>query len=224
MSPYFVQIGLGMLAEFAELAKLGWHGALVDVDPLSFAAVYNNLKNDESYKSCFDRLSFYNMAVSEQTRIEQFRTYTFSRDTGTGQWLHTRSGQSPMGKDPLHATSFYSHSISLDEFLDTLPHVNLLAIDIEGTEDPMLRHYSFKHKPDCIQVEYHGTEHNVSIYLERAGYKRVRRWQVPAQPPNEKWLLKELHDSPALTTDIVGIMFRDQSGRSEFEDGWHKPI
>lgn len=214
---FFVQVGLGMLSEFAELAKLGWHGALVDVDPLSLVAVHNNLKNDESYKPCFSHLSFYNMAVAGRTGMAEYRTPTFDRANSTGHWLHTRSSKSPMGQDPLHEVVFNSHAISLDDFLDTLPHVNLLAIDIEGDETPVLQGYSFKHKIDCIQVEYHYTEHEVAPVLEGAGYKRIRRWEIPMQPPNEKWLLKELSDSPALYTDICGVMFENQEERKQFE-------
>ncbi len=77
---------------------------------------------------------------------------------------------------------------TLDEILSRAgnPHVDLLSIDVEGTELDVLRGFDLRcHRPEILLVEDHHEHFDVYLHLLRRGYRPVRRtgcndWYVPS--------------------------------------------
>lgn len=226
--PYFVQIGLGADAECAQLIRKGWYGALVEVDPLSFALCHEKIARDPALRAHLSQLHWFNLAVAGDSCIREFSTYTFDRTNNIPQWSHTQLLELDLlatDMDQRHhakkETCFGVMTVALDEFLNYLDGpVDWLMLDVEGMEFELLenlkRNKALATLPRCIQLEYHDTYQKACReILYELGYAPVLVYKNGNT--NEKWLLLSEHDAfVASEESIFGYHF-NQEQREQFE-------
>ena len=210
MKPYFVQIGLGPIAEFAELVKSGWCGALVEPDPLSFAHNRITLSSRKDLDLYFDNLDFFNVGITGKSGFNVFNSRTF----GTNRSDRT-------------ATEFNVFSVSLDILLDYLPKSEVVAMDVEAMELQILRHYSFAHNIPCFRIECHGKaqQESVESIMKSNEYELIKTYSDQSNP-NVVFGLKGVYNSsPASRLGIVSarrlartLPYYNTSHHSHFRD------
>ena len=209
-TPFFVQIGLGVMAECVKLLDDGWRGALVECDPMSFAKMYDHLYK-ELETDQFHKLLFYHAIITGTDGIADLQTYTFDRDGFIPLWSHTCGSEHFIFDQPPNV-HFKMPSISLDTLFNNLPlPVDFLMMDIGGHEIEVLSNYSYRHLPDVIQVEYHrGNADAIREILEPRGYEVIAQ-SDDNHELNERWLHKDRRNSPVSQISIWGYPFPDEA-------------
>ena len=89
----------------------------------------------------------------------------------------------------------YVPSMSLDFLIKALelPKIDVLAVDIEGMESPMLKSYSWHVKPAFIAVETHFERHEEVVPVITAqGYRNTLSMPTNFDKKEQKFLTREL--------------------------------
>lgn len=152
-----------------------WHGYLVEAHPRNFCSLVEKTAADKTLRPFLHRLTFINAAISDATQLS-----TMGMETGVFKGLFanrfTLTEAQPFHKRTVNNTlNFQIFTVSLDTLLSALghTHIDLLRLDVEGAEVPILCAYRWHIKPNIISVEHHCPEgeNTVRHILERQGYR-----------------------------------------------------
>ena len=162
----FVQIGIGDTASYAELARYGWNGLLVEAHPFAFASALGLVGSDLTLKEKAS-LTFLNAAVSDWNGFEELQT---RNPMAVDPWCGLESGNEHNDRffmDEKYQSDQYSflvYVVSLAKVLGD-KEWQLLAMDIQGNEAKVL--FSLfedsEIRPWLIDVECHSDEARVLI-------------------------------------------------------------
>ena len=158
-----------------------WHGYLVEAHPSNFCSLVEKTLADKTLCPFLHRLTFINAAISSPSQFS-----TMGMETGIFKKLFVNRF-SLTGAQPFHQRSvnntldFHIFTVSLDTLLSALghTHIDLLRLDVEGAEVPILQAYSWHVKPTLISVEHHSPEGKNIIQgiLVQQGY-RIDSWNT----------------------------------------------
>lgn len=158
----FVQIGIGASASYVDLIKHGWKGTLVEVHPHAFASAVKQVHRDFTEEEIAN-LSLVNAAISDRNGFDVVQTANLF---GVDPWCGLETSNEH--NDRFHTSdrfrsdrySFLSYAISLETLLPTDYPVELLSMDIQGSELKALRGLFAKPvpRPSLIDVECHSQE------------------------------------------------------------------
>ena len=161
-----------------------WHGYLVEAHPSNFSALVEKTVADEKLRPFLHRLTFINAAIS--SGASQFTTMGMEIGVFKGLFVNRYTLRESRSFHPSavdNTVDFGLFTVSLETLLSAIGHENidLLRLDIEGAEVPILEAYPFHIKPHFLSIEYHSKagETLVRHILEEQGY------QIDAQNAEE---------------------------------------
>ena len=152
-----------------------WHGYLVEAHPGNFCSLVEKTVADKTLRPFLHRLTFINAAISGTPQLT-----TMGMETGPLKGLFvnrfTLAEAEPFHSRAVNNTmDFRLFTVSLDTLLSALghTHIDLLRLDVEGAEVPILRAYRWHIKPAIFSVEHHclAGKNFVQELLEHQGYK-----------------------------------------------------
>ena len=153
-----------------------WHGYLVEAHPSNFSAFVEKTVADKHLRPFLHRLTFINAAISAET--SHFTTIGME----TGRLKRLFANRFTLAEaSPFHASAvdntvdFGVFTVSLETLFAAIGHtkIDLLRLDVEGAEVPILEAYPFHIKPRLLSIEYHSKtgEAFVRRVLETQGYR-----------------------------------------------------
>lgn len=158
-----------------------WHGYLVEAHPSNFCSLVEKTLADKTLRPFLHRLTFINAAISSASQFS-----TMGMEIGTFKKLFVNRF-SLTEAQPFHPRSvnntldFRIFTVSLDTLLSVLghTHIDLLRLDVERAEVPILQAYRWHVKPTLISMEHHSPEGKNIIQgiLAQQGY-RVDSWNT----------------------------------------------
>lgn len=152
-----------------------WHGYLVEAHPGNFCSLVEKTVADKTLRPFLHRLTFINAAISD---AEQFSTMGI--ETGAFKKLFVNrftltEAQPFQPRSVNNTTNFRLFTVSLDTLLSALghTHIDLLRLDVEGAEVPILRAYQWDLKPTLLNVEHHSPEGKnvIQDVMTQQGYR-----------------------------------------------------
>ena len=137
-----------------------WHGYLVEAHPGNFCSLVEKTVADKTLRPFLHRLTFINAAISDASQFS-----TLGIETGAFKSLFvnrfTLTEAHPYHPKAVNnTTNFRLFTVSLDTLLSALghPQIDLLRLDVEGAEVPILQSYQWHVKPTILSVEHHSPE------------------------------------------------------------------
>ena len=166
-----------------------WRGYLVEAHPGNFSSLVEKTVADKHLRPFLHRLTFINAAISGTSyftkmgmEIGRLKRLFANRFT-----LAEARPFHPSAVD--NTVSFGVFTVSLETLFSAIghKHIDLLRLDVEGAEVPILEAYPFHIKPHLLSIEYHSKagETFVRRVLETQGYR------IDVQNPEE---LRGLHE------------------------------
>ena len=165
------EIGIGKKPLYIELLSQGWQGTFIDVHPIAFARACIEYAD-------IDNLNLINVAISERDGFEVLQTKDLS---GVDPWCGLKKGNED--NDRFHTSDrfksdthgFQVYAISLGTLMAQVPPMDLLSMDIQGSEFGVLQP-DFTTFPRLINVEIHDVskQQNLRDHLESRGYEYIR--------------------------------------------------
>jgi len=151
-----------------------WHGYLVEAHPGNFSALVEKTVADKHLRPFLHRLTFINAAISGTSdftkmgmEIGRLKRLFANRFT----LIEARSFHSSAVDNTVNFGVF---TTSLETLFSAIghKHIDLLRLDVEGAEVPILEAYPFHIKPHLLSIEYHSKtgETFVRRVLEAQGY------------------------------------------------------
>ena len=152
-----------------------WHGYLVEAHPGNFCSLVEKTLADKTLRPFLHRLTFINAAISDASQFSTmgietgaFKRLFVNRFTLTeAQPFHPRAVN--------NTTNFQLFTVSLDTLLSALghPHIDLLRLDVEGAEVPILQSYQWNVQPTILSVEHHCPEGEnvIQDIMTQQGYR-----------------------------------------------------
>lgn len=147
----------------------------MEAHPGNFSALVEKTVADKKLRPFLHRLTFINTAVSSASHFT-----TMGMETGTLKGLFVNrfslSEARPFHPSAVDNTvSFCVFTVSLETLFSAIghEHIDLLRLDVEGAEVPILEGYPFHIKPRLFSVEHHSKagETFVRHVLETQGYR-----------------------------------------------------
>ncbi len=174
------------------LAEEGkWHGYLVEAHPSNFCTLIEKTMADKQLYPFLHRLTFINAAVSANT--SHFTTMGMEIGILKGLFVnrYNLSEARPFHRSVVDNTiEFGVFTVALETLFSAIghEHIDILRLDVEGAEVPILKGYPFHIKPRLLSVEYHSKsgEAFVKQALETQGY------QIETEDAEE---LRALHEA-----------------------------
>ncbi len=138
-----------------------WHGYLVEAHPDNFCSLVETIVADKYLRPFLHRLTFINAAIGAKTS----RFTSMGMETGAFKGLFVNrfslSEARPFQQSRIdNSINFQLFTVSLETLFDEIPHkhIDLLRLDVEGAEVPILGAYSFQMKPWLLSVEHHSKD------------------------------------------------------------------
>ena len=161
----------------AWLSEVGhWHGYLVEVHPGNFCALVEKTVANKSLRPFLHKLTFINAAISAET--SHFTTMGMETGMLKGLFVNRFSLREarPFHPNTVENTvDFGVFTVSLETLFSAIGHkqIDLLRLDVEGAEVPILEAYPFHIKPHLLSIEHHSKtgETFVRRVLETQGYR-----------------------------------------------------
>lgn len=160
-----------------------WHGYLVEAHPSNFSALVEKTVTDKKIKPFLHRLTFINAAISEASQLT-----TMGIETGALKGLFVNRFTlrealpfHPSAIDNSHEFGLFTVSLEMLCAAIRHEHIDLLRMDVEGAEVPILNAYRWLIKPTLLSVEYHSSE--ARTFLQRI--LAVQEYRVDAQNGEE---------------------------------------
>lgn len=153
-----------------------WHGYLVEAHPGNFCTLVEKTVANKSLRPFLHRLTFINAAISAET--SHFTTMGMETDMFKGLFVNrfTLTEARPFHPSAVNNTvDFAVFTVSLETLFSAIRHkqIDLLRLDVEGAEVPILEVYPFHIKPHLFSIEHHSKtgETFVRRALETQGYR-----------------------------------------------------
>ena len=135
-----------------------WHGYLVEAHPGNFSSLVETTVANKHLRPFLHRLTFINAAIGAETASFS----SMGMETGALKALFVNrfslgEAQSFQRCRINNAINFRLFTVSLETLFAEIPHkhIDLLRLDVEGAEVPILGTYSFQMKPQLLSVEHH---------------------------------------------------------------------
>ncbi|MYB95962.1 FkbM family methyltransferase [Candidatus Poribacteria bacterium] len=151
-----------------------WHGYLVEAHPGNFSALVEKTVADKYLRPFLHRLTFINAAISGTSYFTKM-----GMETGRLKQLFANRFTLAEAR-PFHPSAvdntvdFGVFTVSLETLFSAIGHkkIDLLRLDVEGAEVPILEAYPFHIKPHLFSIEHHSKmgEAFVRRVLETQGY------------------------------------------------------
>jgi len=152
-----------------------WHGYLVEAHPRNFSALVEKTVADDKLRPFLHRLTFINAAISSTS---QWTTMGLETGIFKGFFVnrYTLRESRPFHPSAVDNTvEFGLFTVSLETLLSALglEQIDLLRLDVEGAEVPILEAYPFHIQPHLLSVEDHSTAGKTRVrhLLEKHGYQ-----------------------------------------------------
>ena len=160
-----------------------WHGYFVEAHPSNFSALVEKTVADEKLHPFLNRLTFINAAISGTS---QFTTMGMETGVFKGLFVNRYTLTAARSFHPRaveNTVDFGLFTVSLETLFAAIGHeqIDLLRLDVEGAEEPILKTYPFHIKPLLLSVEHHSKAGKTLVrhILEKHGY------QIDAQNSEE---------------------------------------
>ncbi len=152
-----------------------WHGYLVEAHPRNFSALVEKTVADKKLRPFLHRLTFINAAISGTS---QFTTMGMETGIFKGLFVNRYTLTDARSFHPSavdNTVDFGIFTVSLEALLSAIghEHIDLLRLDVEGAEVPILKTYPFHIKPLLLSVEHHSKAGKTLVrqILEKHGYR-----------------------------------------------------
>ena len=165
------EIGIGAKPLYEDLLGLGWQGTFVEAHPVPFSRAVEKYAQTENLK-------LINVAISDSDGFEFLQTQTA---LDIDPWCGLEKGN--MDNDRFDASDrfksdkygFLVYAVSLRTLMLQVPPMDLLSMDIQGSEFGVLRP-DFIANPRLINVEVHDVSkrQNLKDHLECREYEYIR--------------------------------------------------
>ena len=193
---YFIQVGCGNSANYANLVKpdwadrydlpgipkdTQWKGVLVDVQPHSIIKMVRWFGDNP-------HLQIVNAGLGGTAGFEKLESRSLTDVDQEARFISAGRYNDKIRPDFLE--QFYCHAITLTQLLTFVDgEIGLLSLDVQGSEVDIFQQYGWTVHPRLIDVEPHSEDalKLVSDILERQGYTFVRRRPDGSRRVNHLW-------------------------------------
>ena len=165
------EIGIGVKPLYEDLLAHNWQGTFIEVHPIPFARAAMKYADTENLK-------LINVAISDSDGFEFLQTKT---PLDIDPWCGLEKGNAD--NDRFHTSDrfksdkygFFVYAISLWSLMSQVPPMDLLSMDIQGSEFGVLQP-DFALNPRLINVEIHNVSRQQDLkgHLESRGYEYIQ--------------------------------------------------
>ena len=170
----YLEIGTGPDPYLTKYLEAGHDCYFVEAHPAAFIALVNNY-------STYANANFVNAAISAAAKVQTFSRYREMGEHTIQMSLDTSVPYNQRDTLPLRSEdhlNFYVYTLPFKDLLEWVKP-DVVTINIEGEEIPILMDYDFSIKPDtfCIEIHTYDTA-IINAFLEKMKDNGYRcRWK-----------------------------------------------